>query len=70
MRCSNVSVSHINHVDIFRAIGNKNYELSNHLGNVLSIISDKVIPRQYGSSVDYWLADIRQSTDYSPFGVT
>lgn len=50
----------------------------NHLGNVLSIISDKVIPHAYGSTVDYYLADnltrkerfgIRQSSDYSPFGV-
>jgi RHS repeat-associated protein len=47
------------------------YELSNHLGNVLSVISDKVIPHvSTGTTVDYFLADIRQSTDYSPFGVT
>jgi RHS repeat-associated protein len=49
--------------------GKRSYELNNHLGNVLSVISDKVIPHQNGSSVDYWLADIRQSSDYSPFGV-
>lgn len=51
---------------------------SNHLGNVLSIISDKVIPHANGTTVDYYLADnltrkerfgIRQSSDYSPFGV-
>ncbi len=51
-------------------IGQRTYELSNHLGNVLSIISDKVIPHQNGSSVDYYMADIRHSQDYSPFGVT
>ncbi|AEA42439.1 RHS repeat-associated core domain-containing protein [Fluviicola taffensis] len=52
-------------------IGERTYELSNHLGNVLSVISDKIIPHDDGSgNVDYWLADIRQSTDYSPFGVT
>ena len=60
-------------------IGKKGYELSNHLGNVLSVISDKVIPHPSvpvvtgsgggGSTVDYWQADILQSTDYSPFGV-
>lgn len=56
---------------IGHTIGNRNYELNNHLGNVLSVVSDKVIPQQGGSSSDvYWLADIRQSTDYSPFGVT
>ncbi len=50
-------------------IGKKGYELSNHLGNVLSVISDKVIPHSSGSTIDYWQADILQSTDYSPFGV-
>jgi RHS repeat-associated protein len=40
------------------------------LGNVLSVISDKVIPHSNGTIVDYWQADILQSTDYSPFGVT
>jgi RHS repeat-associated protein len=50
-------------------MGDRNYELTNHLGNVLSIISDKVIPHNNGGTPDYWLADIRQSTDYSPFGV-
>lgn len=44
--------------------------MSNHLGNVLSVISDKVIPHQNVTTVDYFLADIRQSSDYSPFGVT
>ena len=44
-------------------------ELSNHLGNVLSVISDKVIPHPSGSTVAYYKADILQSQDYSPFGV-
>jgi RHS repeat-associated protein len=50
-------------------IGKKGYELSNHLGSVITVVSDKVIPHSNGSTVDYWLADILQSTDYSPFGV-
>lgn len=45
-------------------------ELSNHLGNVLSVISDKVIPHASGGSVAYYKADIMQAMDYSPFGVT
>jgi hypothetical protein len=48
-------------------IGKKGFELSNHLGNVLSVISDKVIPHSNGATVDYWLADINQSTDFSAF---
>ncbi len=52
-------------------IGKRTYELSNHLGNVLSVISDKPIPHDNGSgTADYFLADIRQAQDYSPFGVT
>jgi RHS repeat-associated protein len=51
-------------------IGLVNYELTNHLGNVLSTISDKPIPHDNSGTVDYFLADIRQATDYSPFGVT
>ena len=54
---------------VVHEIGNRNYELNNHLGNVLSVISDKVIPIDDGGVVTF-LADIRQSTDYSPFGVT
>ena len=53
-------------------IGKRNYELSNHLVNVLSVVSDKVILHGTGgvttpgTVVDYFLADIIQSTDYSP----
>jgi len=50
-------------------IGKRGYELSNHLGNVLTVVSDKPVP--HGEKlIDYWMADIRQATDYSPFGVT
>jgi len=54
----------INHV-----IGKRNYELSNHLGNVLSVISDKPIPHDNAGTIDYYMADIREAHDYSPFGV-
>ncbi len=50
-------------------IGKKSYSLSNHLGNVLSVISDKVIPHYNAGVVDYYMADVQQSTDYSGFGV-
>lgn len=52
-------------------IGERSYELSNHLGNVLSVISDKIISHDDNDDdeIDWLVADIRQSTDYSPFGV-
>jgi RHS repeat-associated protein len=52
-------------------IGERTYELSNHLGNVLTVISDKPIPVDDANDgdIDWFLAEIRQSTDYSGFGV-
>jgi hypothetical protein len=51
-------------------IGKRTYELSNHLWNVLSTVSDKPLPHGSSGDVDYWLADIRTATDYSPLEVT
>jgi len=50
-------------------IGDKRFELSNHLGNVLSVISDKKIPTLQGSSLSYFNADIKAYNDYYPFGM-
>ncbi|MGJ8664817.1 MAG: DUF6443 domain-containing protein [Patiriisocius sp.] len=49
--------------------GDKRYELSNHLGNVLSVVSDKKIPTFTGSSLSYFNADIKSYSDYYPFGM-
>lgn len=54
-----------------RVLGNKQFEFSNHLGNVLSVISDKKIPIASTldpTTVDHYLADGIRSTDYYPFG--
>jgi RHS repeat-associated protein len=50
--------------------GNKNYEFSNHLGNVLAVITDKKIPRNDhgGLLTEYYQADLVSSTDYYGFG--
>jgi len=40
-----------------KEVGDKNYELSNHLGNVLSVVTDKKIPNFTGSSLNYFNAD-------------
>jgi RHS repeat-associated protein len=45
--------------------GNKYYELSNHLGNVNSVISDRKIQT---ATAGIYLADIKSYTDYYPFG--
>ena len=51
-------------------LGLKQYELVNHLGNVLTTVSDKKIPvdLDYDGTIDYYVADITSATDYYPFG--
>lgn len=51
--------------------GNKFFELSNHLGNVLVTVSDKKIGvSSNGTTIDYYNADVISATDYYPFGMT
>ncbi|MBS0646370.1 MAG: RHS repeat-associated core domain-containing protein, partial [Verrucomicrobia bacterium] len=52
--------------------GNKFFELSNHLGNVLATISDKhvQVAAPGNTVVDYYTAELITATDYYPFGMT
>ena len=49
-------------------LGLKQYELVNHLGNVLTTITDKKIPVESNGAIDHYVADITSATDYYPFG--
>jgi YD repeat-containing protein len=50
--------------------GLKNYELSNHLGNVLVTISDKKLGvSANGTTIDYYTADVLSATDYYVYGM-
>ncbi len=50
--------------------GEKVFELSNHLGNVLETVSDKKIQHSSDNiNVDYTLADVMTANDYYPFGM-
>ncbi|MDP1623161.1 MAG: RHS repeat-associated core domain-containing protein [Bacteroidales bacterium] len=50
--------------------GCKQYELTNHLGNVMATVSDRKIPVSSDNAViDFHLADIRSSQDYYAFGM-
>jgi len=52
--------------------GKKFYELSNHLGNVLSVVSDRLFSTETSSGsgvVDFYSADLVSSSDYYPFGM-
>jgi hypothetical protein len=52
-------------------VGKKQYEISNHLGNVLSIVTDKVLSKDWDMDniVDYFRSEIVNASDYTPFGV-
>jgi hypothetical protein len=52
-------------------LGFKHYELSNHLGNVLSVLSDKKIAISSATNsnvISYYVPDVLSATDYYAFG--
>ncbi len=50
-------------------IGSRSYELTNHLGNLLSVISDKKIGIENSGVVDFYTAEVLSQNDYYPFGM-
>jgi RHS repeat-associated protein len=56
---------------LHRRLGLKQYELSNHLGNVLSVITDIKLPvlAEDGTTIISYTAVVISATDYSAFGV-
>ena len=55
-----------------RTLGNKKYELSNHLGNVLSVISDNKLGIDSDADLiaDYYEPLLISESDYYPYGMT
>ena len=58
-----------------RKLGDKQYEIGNHLGNVMEVVSDYKIPVAAAVcttgaqlTVDHYISDILSYTDYYPFG--
>ncbi|MCB0482721.1 MAG: hypothetical protein KDC83_14930 [Flavobacteriales bacterium] len=51
--------------------GYKNYELTNHLGNVLSTVNERKLPLDNDADtyIDAYAADITSQTDYYPYGM-
>jgi hypothetical protein len=68
------AISYVRYNDI---IGNKYFELSNHLGNVLVTVSDRKTPQfkttgtapNTVTTFSYFKASILSATDYYPFGM-
>lgn len=54
-----------------RTLGIKSYELNNHLGNVLTVVSDRKIPVDEDNDdvADYFVSDIVSANDYYAFGM-
>ncbi|MCK6612179.1 MAG: RHS repeat-associated core domain-containing protein, partial [Bacteroidia bacterium] len=50
--------------------GAKRYELANHLGNVLTVVSDKKTANFTGTTFINFTAERISATDYSPFGAS
>ena len=48
--------------------GVKRYELTNHLGNINVVLTDKRVPVCNADTVTYYTADVVSANDYSPFG--
>ncbi|MFZ5553171.1 MAG: DUF6443 domain-containing protein [Bacteroidota bacterium] len=54
-----------------RILGNKSYSMANHLGNIVSVITDKKLPVENTTTpgeVGYFIAEIKSAQDYAPFG--
>lgn len=58
-------------INYTRNTGDKNYELSNHLGNVMNIVTDrKLLPFGHvGTTVTSYVPDVVMFADYYPFGM-
>ncbi|MGN6293130.1 MAG: LamG-like jellyroll fold domain-containing protein [Chitinophagaceae bacterium] len=50
-------------------LGSRQYELTNHLGNVLAVVSDKKVGNDSSGVVNYYLAEVLSQGDYYPFGM-
>ena len=52
-------------------IGDKRYELANHLGNVLNVVTDRKLPvadANDNTKIAYFTADVVSFADYLPYG--
>lgn len=85
---SRIGVEQINAPMLFRALnqtvtlydsyntanymGDKRYEFSNHLGNVLEVITDRKLPSEHPTDLgttEYYTADVIAFNDYYPYGM-
>jgi len=64
-----IDLNNANGTAAWDTIGKKNYELTNHLGNVMATISDKRLQHSTdGTAIDYFDADVQTAQEYYSFG--
>jgi RHS repeat-associated protein len=56
-------------LSVTRELGLRCYELANHLGNVLSTVSDRRLAVASGNLLVYYRADEKSYADYDPYGM-
>jgi RHS repeat-associated protein len=56
---------------ISRYLGEKHYEIDNHLGDIMVVVTDRKIPRpdNTNTTIDHYEADVLSSNDYYPYGM-
>jgi RHS repeat-associated protein len=65
----NINLSSGNPQTAWETVGLKQYELSNHLGNVMVTLTDKRLQHTTdNTSVDYFQPDVKTAQDYYAFG--
>jgi RHS repeat-associated protein len=65
----NVNLATNNAGTVWDTVGHKQYELTNHLGNVLATITDtRIAHSSNGTTLDYYLPDVTTAQDYYAFG--
>lgn len=62
------------HLNLVRKLGKREYQLTDHLGNVLATVLDRktgsgTLAGSSGTQYDHWSADIASSADYYPGGM-
>lgn len=51
-------------------VGKRRYELTNHLGNILAVISDQKLAINNGNGeIDHYIAEVLSQSEYYPFGM-
>ncbi|MDP2384972.1 MAG: RHS repeat-associated core domain-containing protein [Bacteroidota bacterium] len=66
----NIAARYLPVSTLTHSLGNKQYELTNHLGNVMTVVSDKkkAVDPDTDGDVDYYVADLVSAMDYGAFG--